>query len=315
MSLIQCSECKRDILTTTTSCPHCGFVGEPGSANYLRYHGLTAEQFASRVGPDAMPGPSAARRELSEEEQIRAEVKVIEKAHVPEKGAAEGARATATIVVVSVVAALVLIGIVATGSKPRPSDSGETRGIVTTSAAEATSPVSYGKATFDPLDAVPARIGDLRISAAWRVSASGVDEIFAIYRWEDTPASVSLFCSFPPHGDADCDASTPIRFRIGKVKACGAARDEAGSGPGRGGPFIDWETCSLRIDKSGQRVPRGFDRLKAAAADAVPWTHDLITNDHSNVDMAAIMGNRMRGLLAASRVGNSELPTLRNQLD
>lgn len=37
MAIIQCSECGANISSMTTSCPHCGFIGEPGSANYERH--------------------------------------------------------------------------------------------------------------------------------------------------------------------------------------------------------------------------------------------------------------------------------------
>ena len=178
--------------------------------------------------------------------------------------------------------------LVACSTSPAPPESTQAPALVPTS-----------KNALDPLDVLPSKAGELQIKSAWRNSASGVDLVNGQYEWEGTGATVTLSCSFPPSDKAPCDQSVPTRMKFGKVPACGSSKDEDGTGP-----LIMWRSCTLQIRDAGVDVPKRFDRLKAAAAEAVPWTEKIFASTLATVDMYAILKNRGAGLLAATRVGN-----------
>lgn len=159
-------------------------------------------------------------------------------------------------------------------------------------------PVPTSKQELDPLDVLPSKVGEMQIKSAWRVSTAGVDLVNGVYEWEGTGATATLSCSFPPTDKPPCDKSVPVRMKFGKVSACGSSKDEDGTGP-----LILWRSCLLQIS-AGVDTPKKFERLKAAVAEAVPWTEKIFASTAANVDMYAVLHNRGAGLLAASRRGN-----------
>lgn len=161
-----------------------------------------------------------------------------------------------------------------------------------------TAPVPSSKQEMDPLDVLPSKAGEMQIKNAWRVSTAGVDLVNGVYEWEGTGTTATMTCSFPPTDKPDCDRSVPTRMKFGKIAACGSSKDAEGTGP-----LILWRSCSLQIG-AGVETPKKFERLKAAVADAVPWTEKIFASTPANVDMDAILKNRGAGLLDASRRGN-----------
>ena len=178
--------------------------------------------------------------------------------------------------------------LVACSTSPAPTETTQPPALVPTS-----------KNALDPLDVLPSKAGELQIKRAWRVSAAGVDSVTGQYEWEGTGATVTLSCSFPSSDKPPCDKSVPTRMKFGKVPACGSSKDEDGTGP-----LIAWRSCMLQIDGAGLEIPKRFERLKAAAAEAVSWTEKIFASTLANVDMYAVLQNRGAGLLAATRAGN-----------
>lgn len=166
---------------------------------------------------------------------------------------------------------------------------------------------------FDLLDVLPASVGDLRVTAAWRVAGSGAATIIiGKYRWQDGSAAVAeLSCNFPPSEKAECDSSTPLKLKFGNVKACAAIDDDRAS---QSGPMIAWPSCFVSLNY-GQGGRRRFEQLKKAVADAVPWTQMMLAATEATADAQAIKRNRDDGLLAASQRGNDQVPGLSHQLD
>jgi hypothetical protein len=169
----------------------------------------------------------------------------------------------------------------------------------------------YGKADFDFLDVLPATIGESRIERAWRISAAGVDTSIGQYDWPGVTAEVLLTCHRPiSKVEPDCDSGLPIKLYFEKIPACGTEND----GPDGEGPMIDWPGCFLGINKAGVRTKRRFERLKAGAAAAAPWTL-VVTAAAKQIPKAALMANRKAGLVEASRRGHPDMTNLRGQLD
>jgi hypothetical protein len=159
---------------------------------------------------------------------------------------------------------------------------------------------------FDALDVLPASAGGLRIYAAWRLAPSGGSTVvMGLYRWGDgVGPEAHLTCNVPP-SPAECDSSVPIRLKFGPAQACGA---DTTAEPGEG-PMIMWNGCDLRLGSGGRKE---FNRLRAAAAVAIPWTRKALA---SNLSPAEVKANREGGLLQATRTGNPQLPSLSHQLE
>jgi hypothetical protein len=132
---------------------------------------------------------------------------------------------------------------------------------------------------MDPLDTLPARMGDLNLAAAGRVGASGVVQLLGKYQWRvGTPGSVGLTCTLPPKDEAECDRS---RLQMAY----------------------------------GQGGKRRFEQLKKAAADGIPWTQKILAFTENTADREAIKRNREAGLMMASQRGNDQAAGLSHQLD
>ena len=166
--------------------------------------------------------------------------------------------------------------------------------------------------TFDPLDALPAQMGDLKLIAAWRVAAAEVVQLLGKYQWQAGAAGlVDLTCTLPRKDEAECDSGLPSKLRLGNVKACAATSDDQES---RTGPLISWPSCILQM-AYGQGGKRRFEQLKKAAADGIPWTQKVLAWTEGTADNQAIKRNREAGLLLASQRGNDQVPSLSHQLD
>lgn len=179
------------------------------------------------------------------------------------------------------------------GNAPDPS--------TVSSSASLPGPPPTSKETLDPLDVLPSKPGELRVSKAWRVTASGVDLVEGIYDWPGTGATVRFGCSFPPSDKPDCDGSLPIRKKIADVATCASSNDDRDS---QTGPMIVWPSCSIQVREYGVSIPRRFERLKAAAAQAIPWTQKVVGYYNGAASMNVLFRNRDEGLLEATRRGN-----------
>jgi hypothetical protein len=166
--------------------------------------------------------------------------------------------------------------------------------------------------TPDPLDVLPAKMGDLDIRSAWRVTAGPTNYVTGVYSWPEGTAETRLNCTIPHEDSADCDAGFPLHFRLAGIKACGSAQDDKSS---QTGPIVMWPGCTLQVLRAHQQIPHRFERMKAAATAAIPWTQKMRTASDYDLSLSDIRRNRDAGLLAATRRGNEQDPALSNQLE
>jgi hypothetical protein len=165
---------------------------------------------------------------------------------------------------------------------------------------------------MDPLDTLPAQMGDLKLTAAWRVGAAGLVQVLGKYQWQaGAPGSADLTCTLPPKDEAECDSSLPSKLKFANVKACAGTADDQES---RTGPLISWPSCMLQMGY-GQGGKRRFEQLKKAAAEGIPWTQKILAFTDDGADREAIKRNREAGLMVASQRGNDQVSGLSHQLD